>query len=80
MSNLDREYLDLIKKGGLLNSILLDTTTLYWIKLREYSVLLIECCFSLQKSHQLTEEGRLALRCFDRLFKKCHHRNTSLMH
>lgn len=61
MSNLDREYLDLIKKGGLLNSILLDTTTLYWIKLREYSVLLKECCISLQKSHQLTEEGRLAL-------------------
>lgn len=70
MGNLDREYLDIIKKGGLLNSILLDATTLYWIKLREYSVLLIECCLSLQKSHQLTEEGRLALRCFNRAIQK----------
>ncbi|HIG0328926.1 TPA: type IV secretion protein Dot [Legionella pneumophila] len=70
MSNLNREYLDLIKKGGLLNAILLDTTTLYWNQLREYSTLLNECRIILQKSHQLTEDGQLALRCFNSAIQK----------
>ncbi|HAT8180129.1 TPA: type IV secretion protein Dot [Legionella pneumophila] len=70
MSDLDKEYLDLMKKGGLLSSILLATTTLYWTKLRVYSVLVNQCHISLQKSHQLTEEGQLALRCFNSAVQK----------
>ncbi|AMP89399.1 hypothetical protein [Legionella pneumophila] len=70
MSNLNKEYLNLIKKGGLLNTVLLDTTTLYWNQLHEYSTLLNQCRITLQKSHRLTEEGQLALRCFNNAIQK----------
>ncbi|HAU0144136.1 TPA: type IV secretion protein Dot, partial [Legionella pneumophila] len=70
MRNLNKEYLDLIKKGGLLNTVLLDTTTLYWNQLHEYSTLLNQCRITLQKSHRLTEEGQLALRCFNNAIQK----------
>ncbi|HAT9123266.1 TPA: Dot/Icm T4SS effector PieD/LirF, partial [Legionella pneumophila subsp. pneumophila] len=70
MSNSNKEYLDLIKKGGLLNTVLLDTTTLYWNQLHEYSTLLNQCRITLQKSHHLTKEGQLALRCFNSAIQK----------
>lgn len=64
MSDLNEQYTTIIKKGGVLDAVLIDTTTLYWTKLREYSKTLKHSVIHLNTCVKLTPAGQLALRCF----------------
>lgn len=70
LCRLNKDYMALIKQGGLLNPVLISTTAFYWNKFHEYSSLLRETYTYLRKLHQLTEEGQLALDCFNSAIQK----------
>ena len=63
MSNANKDYNLIIKQGGAINDILFKTTTLYWLKMRDYKHSLYSLIEHSEECSQLTKAGDLARRC-----------------
>lgn len=69
MSHANKGYNHIIKQGGSIHFILLETTTHYWMTLREYKNRLHSLMNAIGQCSQLTTTGELARRCLEQAYR-----------